>query len=364
MVKNSAQDITATLPIFNDNIDFSEEDGNGWFTLKEVCSNEPEVIAWAFTYFLSDIIQSSFGHEIVNLLARLSSNTDPASVKLVEKTLNLDSDMVNATSTIYRHPALYNALWVNGDGSMIRALMMRGANPHLAGHYIYEENQVLMTPTSVAIRQSYRFFQWRKVLIELGLDLEVFVKKELQQAPLVIAGWAEDTLLALFAYEFQPCDPPGENMCAQCNKHIWNGGRREIWWEEMLEKIRGHKKLNAESEVLEAPLWECQRSCRRCHEPEENIYHSGGEKFCLYCHKPGDDAYHKQGERVCRWCHQPGDNQYHRQFEREWGWGKGQRSCGFCEWKLHHPRMSLLLDDNWDDEQSSDEEYSPFLIHT
>ena len=378
------RDTAAVVRLFNDHIDFSE-DGNGWYGLREILGSNNEDLgsneadradlrAWAWAYFLPDIKLSCYGQQIIDLLVILSYQKDPIGVQRVQTILNLNSDLATALSP-GGPSALHAALSVYKSGSMIRALAIRGANLHLVGRCWSQivDGKTDETPTSLAMRHSYQFFVWREVLKELGQDLEVFVKEELQQFPLVLAGWAEDTLLALFAYEFEPCDLRAEDQCAKCMNHMYLEVLREFWWEELLGKIKAREDLNAGNEVFEAPLLEGKWSCRECHKPEETLYHRQGENFCRYCHEPGDDAFHEEGERVCQYCHQPGDDVFHSKLPDYSKPHEGERSCNLCRWKLDYPRTSLVLDENGDAEQSfdvesvgedsSEEDYSPLLIH-
>lgn len=332
---DAVEDALAIIHLLGDDVvDFSEEDSNGWTILGQFARVQNVVLmAWALEYFQTDIKQDDNEQHIAYWLEKFSSQAAPGGKQVVEAILTLNNSVVDATSPDNGYSALHNALSSAGDTSMIRSLILRGANLHLTSRSSLPAK--IETPTSLAIQHSYQFFQWRKLLIELGKDLKVFVEEELQQSPLVIAGWEQDTLVALFTFQFEPYGPRGEECCAKCHSSIIGDTFREFWWERLLQRIKTYKIVESGREDIEAPLWEGERSCRFCHEPEENICHSQGENNCEYCHNPGDDTYHEDGKRT----------------------------CSRCDWKLHCTGGWDFLG-NLNDKQLPDEEYfSPLHIH-
>ncbi|KAF4626560.1 hypothetical protein G7Y89_g11597 [Cudoniella acicularis] len=67
------------------------------------------------------------------------------------------------------------------------------------------------TATSLAMRQPSLFFPWRDILVDLGRDIEEFVRKELEpvDSPLRAEGWNHETLCSLFRCQFFPQSPGG-----------------------------------------------------------------------------------------------------------------------------------------------------------
>lgn len=319
----------------DDDVDFSEEDSNGWTILGQFADVwNVTLMAWALEYFQTDIKENYNEHHLAYWLGRYCSEATPGAKQVVEAILTLNSSVVDATSLNTGYSALHNALSFTRVTSMIRLLILSGASLHLTSRSSLPAN--IVTPTSLVIQRSYQFFQWRKLLVELGKDLKVFVEEELQQSPLVVAGWEQDTLLALFTFQFEPCGPRVEKCCAKCHSSIFVDGFREFWWERTLQRIKTRRIVSSGRGDSEAPLWEGERSCRFCHEPEENNYHSQGQNFCEYCHNPGDDAYHEEGHRT----------------------------CSRCDWKLPGNGGWGFLE-NLNDKQLPDEEefFSPLHIH-
>lgn len=340
---SEVEDSIAIIRLLGDDVDFSEDDSNGWKILDNFARGAKLVeMAWALEYFQEDISQSSNVHHMACWLEDLPFRAVPGRTQLVEAILTLNSDVVHAPLPRNNCSALHYELLNGGDTSIMKQLAVRGANLHLTSHlFSLAEAE---TPTSLAMQRSYRFSQWRKLLIEMGKDLKVFVEEELQQSPLVIAGWKQDTLLALFTFQFESCEPGGKECCAKCHSTFFGDRFQEFWWERLLQRIKTHRMVNSGRQDIEAPLWEGERSCRLCHEPEENIYHIQGESFCEYCHIPGDDAYHEEGER----------------------------SCSRCDWKLGRTGEWHFLEDLNDkqlrDVESSENEsieghFSPLHIH-
>jgi len=60
------------------------------------------------------------------------------------------------------------------------------------------------TPTSMAMGYSTSFFYFRKLLIEEGFDIEMFIDDELAMPILAEEGWTRETLRFLFEVDFRP----------------------------------------------------------------------------------------------------------------------------------------------------------------
>ena len=119
----------------------------------------------------------------------------------------------------------------NEDLNMI---LIRGADPHLIG-FQEEFSPQKETPTSVTMYNSWAFVAWRKALLRISTDLELFVQKELQQSPLKTAGWHENSLLFLFHSHIHPrlsyhCSC---NMCGKPDEPFV-----ELPWRRWLDSIK------------------------------------------------------------------------------------------------------------------------------
>ncbi|MCJ1389205.1 hypothetical protein MMC18_002060 [Xylographa bjoerkii] len=91
------------------------------------------------------------------------------------------------------------------------------------------------TPTTIAMRRSRRFIFFRSVLADLGIDLQEFVR---DQVDLVSDGWSQDTLATLFADDY--CGPALEHIpCVQCKlTGEWIPPKNEPLWEQRIERIK------------------------------------------------------------------------------------------------------------------------------
>ena len=82
------------------------------------------------------------------------------------------------------------------------------------------------TATDLAMQDSNLFFMWRKLLRELGHNIEDFIRGELEVGPLKKEGWSESTLMTLFEYDYTPQKFTGPSLggypfCERCG-HGWN----------------------------------------------------------------------------------------------------------------------------------------------
>jgi len=91
------------------------------------------------------------------------------------------------------------------------------------------------TPTSLMMRYSTHFCLLRSILRDLNVDLDNFIKEELQRGPLVKAGWKQHTLQVLFKFEFVPFIMP-VILCRICSdpKQV----ATEFSWLHTLERIK------------------------------------------------------------------------------------------------------------------------------
>jgi len=74
------------------------------------------------------------------------------------------------------------------------------------------------TPTSLAMYQPGMFFTWRNMLLELGYDLEEFVRRELEESHLANEGWECETLALVFKSKAFPDSSPNRNGYLQCER--------------------------------------------------------------------------------------------------------------------------------------------------
>ncbi|KAL1968865.1 hypothetical protein VTN77DRAFT_1226 [Rasamsonia byssochlamydoides] len=126
-----------------------------------------------------------------------------------------------------------------------KVLAERGADLHMVGKTrsygadTLSNTAVSDTATSLALRRSVFFHQWRALLRDLGTDIPAFVEAELQAGrPLAERGWTAETLLKLFETEFEPQEMP-RCECFFCGREVYRlYALDELWWEVFLANIK------------------------------------------------------------------------------------------------------------------------------
>ncbi|KAL9627580.1 MAG: hypothetical protein Q9164_007564 [Protoblastenia rupestris] len=94
------------------------------------------------------------------------------------------------------------------------------------------------TPTSLAMYSSWAFTDWLYGLIAIKVDLEEFIEQELERNYVVHAGWNKQTLLDLFAFDYAPdLDLRGVWTCSDCTEEI-PAIRVQPYWRHFLEQIK------------------------------------------------------------------------------------------------------------------------------
>ena len=130
---------------------------------------------------------------------------------------------------------------------IVNLLLAWGADRHHVATDIFN-SPVAESALSVSMYSSWTFWGFRNVLLGMDLDLKDFAHKELEEGrPLPKAGWQMETLTALLELEFEPDDPPREteeddNRCDNCNLDIgfdrFNSIIVQPYWQVILESIK------------------------------------------------------------------------------------------------------------------------------
>ena len=89
------------------------------------------------------------------------------------------------------------------DPLSARIITMKTKNLHRP-FLLFANHQGLETPTTLAMYQSTLFFDWKKVLLELGCKTEDFIERELKEDVVVNRGWTKTSLTKLFELDFVP----------------------------------------------------------------------------------------------------------------------------------------------------------------
>lgn len=146
--------------------------------------------------------------------------------ELTEHVLGLSNNMVGTTFGEGGFTAVHDKIaegFLSSVVPSIKLLAERRANLHLVGcTTIYGAAGMPQqdAPTSLSMRRSEFFFEWRRIIEDLGLDLVEFVKEEMKQYPLLNRGWDETSLLALFRLEYETVEMY-RFYCRECNREAY-----------------------------------------------------------------------------------------------------------------------------------------------
>ena len=248
------------IRLFSDTMDFSHTVASGWKTLFflfdyyfDACSNNwghirgaeiTSLIVWILHLSASDF-KESFSTQNFSVLMALSSTQRAAEINSLLLTFN--DNFVHAKSKSGGYSVLQFICafpgWSKDMSFGLNSILNKGTNLHSVGYdtcYSVKSE----TPTSLAMYSSFLFMKWRDALLRLSVNLEIFVRNEMQQSPLRDAGWDEESLLALFHCDVQSgYNPSTFDQCDECPiRAIFI--RVELPWRKWLNRFK--QKTNAE----------------------------------------------------------------------------------------------------------------------
>ena len=243
-----------TCRIFKDSLNFWDEDGDGWQFLSFVticvdrqstaeAEGELAFFLWLIQSSSLDIKANYYTNQIfsvatyaVDLVFRLGR---PGSIDDLPGT-----GPFTETALKERHLHYYVK---RGEWHKVKMVLTWGANPHHV-HFDNGSSPRAESPLSLAMYTSRAFWSFRDVLHETNpdVDVEEFARQELKQgSPLLDAGWQMETLCALLELDFEPDSEP-ESLrdydslsCNSCNTIIYLfGAEVQPYWQGILESIK------------------------------------------------------------------------------------------------------------------------------
>ena len=242
--------------IFETSFNFWDADGDGW----DVLENTPgwnvslsTTMAETTVAFFSWLVKSSsrdikdnFIEEKVGGAIYLANDNFADFVELLlglrpAGTLHDDAGLLQLCSDLlFRHITLQN--W-----KIVNSLLAWGADPHR----VYTDKNyspVAESPLSLAMYSSWTFCAFRNASHGRDLDVKDFARKELKEGrPLHKSGWQMETLTALLEFEFEPDIAPNNGRsrywCDSCNRYMWSGQHCfeimvQPYWESFLESVK------------------------------------------------------------------------------------------------------------------------------
>ena len=231
-----------------DSMDFSEEDGDGWEVMKGLSTASDgyvaaKVLIWMLRLLnfelKTNFVERHFAHMLSSMLLYASN---PEKFEASDLLLNLGGHrIINALEGVtHGYAVLHEAMIYTMGEDNVSALAARGPDLHLRAfdtfYTPFEES-----PTSLAMYSSNKFSHWLRALADVDVDLEKFIDQELELNPEVHAGWEKETLLELFAHDNRPdLDHRRVWTCSDC---LWNYFPFGVqpYWRHLLERIKERK---------------------------------------------------------------------------------------------------------------------------
>ena len=360
-----------TLRLLSDSMDFLNENGDGWEVFDDLClytsclhgDSEANIalLLWMLrlsgyelkTYF----IRNRFAH-MLNWTLDTNPGLEEASNLLIDlggPELIDDGLVLTDGCTILHENVAY------GIEDLVNMVLAKGADRHPLGLW-YELMPVEESPTSLAMYSSWAFTYWRRGLVAIEVDLDDFIDQELRRCASVHVGWKKEAMHDLFAYRDRPDLKPRERWkCKDCSKKI-TAVVIQPFWRHLLERIKQRidpdSPAQADTEVSKnaiadyRSITEAASSSNDTRPVLNELSSESGSKSGLEEDIHGypstipirSDCVYDWDETICMSCWH-----YYRQT--------GTRFVGGLD------DGSSLDEYSSSEDESSEDEYSPYLIH-
>ena len=232
-------------------MDFSDEDSDGWEALRllannvlfaNVCEAKAHfLILWALRSYIPEIRMHFNESAFAGLMSGTMwlENTEAMDILLGASCC---SNLIDAlqerggyTTLLQRIPEIYS-------GDQLPLILQRNPNLHHLG-FDFDISLFLESPMSMSLYNCWTFASWRNTLIKSQVNIDDFVRQELEYSVMKDAGWKSATLLVLFDYDSKLSDDdPGNFFGHKCN---WCRGREKVYyidvqphWVQIVERIK------------------------------------------------------------------------------------------------------------------------------
>ncbi|KAL8834931.1 MAG: hypothetical protein Q9176_007225 [Flavoplaca citrina] len=238
-------DISDTLRLLTDSLDFMDQDGKGWYTLGGLCD-------------ASSVTSGERAAKIALLVWMLRLVSSEMKMygcewhyaELLSYTLDEDNGLQEASRLLLRLGGPKSIDSIREDSGYtilhIRAAFAEGRlNPVLAQgpdvHRLgcdFEWSPEEESPLSLALYSSRAFADWLDALVIARKEFEEYVAYEIQRNHATHPGWEKETLLNLSTYDYLIDYHPGRPWwCSDCTKRIWRLAVQPHW-RHFLERIK------------------------------------------------------------------------------------------------------------------------------
>ncbi|CAD6593136.1 MAG: hypothetical protein ASARMPREDX12_006859 [Alectoria sarmentosa] len=245
-----------TLRLLIDSMDFLDEMGSGWEIFVHLCDSahvthgDPDakmsLLLWMLRLSGFELKTYLIRQEFLRMLSR----TLDSSPKLEEASkflLNLGgADIINAAIYGTNGYTILHFNVVFATEGRVNVTLARGSDLYRLG---FEDDYTPQyeSPTSLAMYSSWAFMVWLHGLVAIEVDIEEYINQELGTNFLVHPGWEKETLHDLFLYNYRPevdFREPFGTRCSDCSQIIYRV-RVQPHWRHLLERIK--QKIDPDS---------------------------------------------------------------------------------------------------------------------
>jgi hypothetical protein len=241
------------LQMFDDCIDLSEPDSQGWEIFAIIASgwvdSEDHVANSVISFFLRKYQMETFDSYYVaplpsGLWMSIIILSDAKSAQLLlefdSQTHSIDDPIPSAYLS---QPLVFDIVGVpHAATDILRYLMDKGANIHCV-----HDGQ---TPTSKALGSSYEFLPWRDRLWAIYQNLDEFVTSENSTTSILKqSGWQPDTLRIIFSLSLCEARTYTQESTFKFYRHLicerHHSSRIEPWWESFKYRVKTHQCISS-----------------------------------------------------------------------------------------------------------------------
>ena len=252
-----------TFRLLIDSVDLSEEDSDGWEVLDDLCIHvwgfhREKALSWTIRQLSFELKTNFVERHFASMLSWLfvMIETYPERSEALDLLLNLGGHgIINAPFDVTTgYAALHEAIACYCEEDNVSAVVARGPDLHRRGldtfYTPFEES-----PTSLAMYSASAFSNWLHALANVHMDLENLIDQELELNHEVHIGWKKETLVDLFSYGDRPdLYAPYVETCSDCSETVYSV-RVQPYWQHILKRIKRrlhpYDPVTAESEVDE-----------------------------------------------------------------------------------------------------------------
>lgn len=361
-----------TFRLFLDTMDFLEENGDGWTVLLRLCDSVCETPQGCSRELLPKMLRLSSFELKTNISIRSYALMlsyllvpEPTLLEASDFLLRLGGpgiiDAVADATDAYN--LLHERIAYAEHTDDMSVVVARGPDLHRqvfdASYTPYVES-----PTSLAMYSSWAFADWQHALVDNDVDLEKFIDQELEQNSELHPGWEKDTLRDLITHGARPdLHVRRDRRCSDCTSDEVLV-RVQPYWRHLLDMFREglhpYDPAPAGSEVGN----------------EENADRgSVAEALTSSSSNPSQNPKFEENgplDSLDELASEPGseddisESSATKSIRSDCLYGKHEIVCMNC-W-LHYKRTRTRGPPEYEDSSSSDDpsenEYSPYLIHS